>query len=287
MGAYPIGAFLPTTTQQMLAGVYRIPRIASRGRSVVTNTTPVAAYRGAGRPEAAALVERAMDLIAAELGMDPVDVRRKNLIPAEVFPYRTASGHDVRHRGLRARARRGAEAWRTCTKLRAEQAARRERGDHLLLGIGVSTYVEITAFASKEFGSVRGATPTARVTVLDRHVAAGTGPRDGVRADRLGGPGRAVRGGAGRPLGHGGRAPRRGHVGVAVAAGRRLGGRRAERRRSSRRPGRSRRTCSRSTRRISRNSHDGRIEVAGAPERALTWAELAAAADDPRGCLRA
>ena len=66
--------------------------IASRGRSVVTNATPVAAYRGAGRPEATALVERAMDLIAAELGMDPVDVRRKNMIPADVFPYTTASG---------------------------------------------------------------------------------------------------------------------------------------------------------------------------------------------------
>ena len=71
MGAYPIGAFLPTTTQEMLSGVYAIPRIASRGWSVVTNTTPVSAYRGAGRPEATALVERAMDLIAAELEKDP------------------------------------------------------------------------------------------------------------------------------------------------------------------------------------------------------------------------
>ena len=92
MGAYPVGAFLPTTTQEMLSGVYTIPRIASRGWSVVTNATPVAAYRGAGRPEATALVERAMDLIAAELEMDPVDVRRKNLIPADAFPYTTASG---------------------------------------------------------------------------------------------------------------------------------------------------------------------------------------------------
>ena len=155
MGAYPVGAFLPTTTQEMLAGVYTIPRIASRGWSVVTNATPVAAYRGAGRPEATALVERAMDLIAAELGMDPVDVRRKNMIPADVVPVHDRLRHDVRHRELRARARRGAADRATCPKLRAEQAARRERGDHLLLGIGVSTYVEITAFASKEFGSVQ------------------------------------------------------------------------------------------------------------------------------------
>ena len=92
MGAYPIGAFLPTTTQEMLGGVYTIRDIACRGRSVVTNATPVAPYRGAGRPEATALIERAIDLVAAELGMDPVVVRRKNLIPPDAFPYETPSG---------------------------------------------------------------------------------------------------------------------------------------------------------------------------------------------------
>src|SRR5947208_4178678 len=91
MGAYPIAAFLPTTTQEMLSGAYVIPRIACRGRAVVTNATPVGPYRGAGRPEATALVERAIDLVAAELSMDPIDVRRRNLIPADVFPYTTAS----------------------------------------------------------------------------------------------------------------------------------------------------------------------------------------------------
>ena len=136
MGAYPVGAFLPTTTQEMLAGVYAIPRIASRGWSVVTNATPVAAYRGAGRPEATALVERAMDLIAAELGMDPVDVRRKNMIPADVFPYTTASGttYDIGDYELRARRgaedRRRAEAPRgagSATRARRPPAARRRR----------------------------------------------------------------------------------------------------------------------------------------------------------------
>ena len=92
MGAYPIGAFMPGTTQEMLSGVYRIPRIASSGRSVVTNATPVAPYRGAGRPEATALVERAMDMLAAELGMDPVALRRKNLIGPDEFPYTTVTG---------------------------------------------------------------------------------------------------------------------------------------------------------------------------------------------------
>ncbi|MEX1263330.1 MAG: xanthine dehydrogenase family protein molybdopterin-binding subunit [Actinomycetota bacterium] len=153
MGAYPIGAFLPNTTQEMLSGVYAIARIASRGRSVVTNATPVAPYRGAGRPEATALIERAVDLVAAELGMDPIEIRRKNLIPPEAFPYRTASGtvYDV---GDYERALGEALRLAGYDALRAEQAARRQRGDHLALGIGVATYVEITSFSSKEFASV-------------------------------------------------------------------------------------------------------------------------------------
>ena len=92
MGAYPIGAFMPSTTQEMLSGVYRFPAITCTGRSVVTNATPVAPYRGAGRPEATALVERAMDMLATELGMDPAELRRKNLIAPDAFPFTTASG---------------------------------------------------------------------------------------------------------------------------------------------------------------------------------------------------
>ena len=164
MGGYPVGAFLPTTTNEMLSGPYSIPRIACRGRSIVTNTTPVFAYRGAGRPEATALVERAMDLIAAELGMDPVEVRRRNLIPPDRFPYTTATGtrYDVGDYGGALDVALGMAG---IDELRAEQEARRARGDHLLLGIGVSTYVEITAFGSKEFGSVEVAADGS-VTVL-------------------------------------------------------------------------------------------------------------------------
>src|SRR5207248_685446 len=94
MGAYPVATYLPELTRIMASGVYRIPQIRFRWRCAVTNTTPVAAYRGAGRPEAAALIERAMDMVASELGMDPVEVRRKNLIPPAAFPYHTASGGD-------------------------------------------------------------------------------------------------------------------------------------------------------------------------------------------------
>jgi carbon-monoxide dehydrogenase large subunit len=153
MGAYPIAAFLPTTTQEMLSGVYAIPRIASRGRAVVTNATPVGPYRGAGRPEATALIERAIDLLAAELSMDPVEVRRRNLIPADAFPYTTAS-ETTYDTGDYAASLEKALGIAGIEELRAEQAARRARDDHVCLGVGVCCYVEITSFGSKEFGSV-------------------------------------------------------------------------------------------------------------------------------------
>ena len=164
MGAYPIGAFLPNTTQEMLSGVYAIPRIASRSRSVVTNATPVAPYRGAGRPEATALVERAVDMVAAELGLDPIEVRRKNLIPPDAFPYRTVSGV-VYDTGDYERALGEARRLAGYDVLRAEQAVRRKRGDHLALGIGVACYVEITSFGAKEFASVE-VHPDGTVTVM-------------------------------------------------------------------------------------------------------------------------
>jgi aerobic carbon-monoxide dehydrogenase large subunit len=153
MGAYPLGAFLPATTGEMLAGVYRIPRIAYRGRSVVTNATPVGAYRGAGRPEAAACVERAMDMLAQELAIDPVELRRKNLIPADAFPFTTATGITYDSGDYTAPLDRALEL-AGYEDLRKEQAARRDRGDPFLLGIGVSTYVEITSYSSKEFARV-------------------------------------------------------------------------------------------------------------------------------------
>jgi carbon-monoxide dehydrogenase large subunit len=153
MGAYPLAAFLPTTTGEMLAGVYRIPKIAYRGSAVVTNTTPIGAYRGAGRPEAAACVERAVDLVAAELALDPVEVRRRNLIPPDAFPYRTAAGTTY-DSGDYAKALDEAVRLAGYDEVRAEQRERRSRDDHLMLGIGVATYVEITSFSSKEFAQV-------------------------------------------------------------------------------------------------------------------------------------
>ena len=155
-GAYPLmGAFLPYFTRHMASGVYAIPRLRSRGRAVVTTTVPTEAFRGAGRPEATVSVERAMDLFAAEIGMDPVEVRRRNLIPPDAFPFTTAAGatYDVGDYGTCLdRALAAADV----AGLRAEQARRREDGDPVLLGIGVSVYVEITgAGLTKEFGGVR------------------------------------------------------------------------------------------------------------------------------------
>jgi len=133
----------PFMTRPMSSGVYAIPNIECRTTSVVTNTTPTVAYRGAGRPEATAAIERAMDLWALELGMDPADVRRKNLIPKFLEPHTTAVGqtYDV---GDYATALDKALAAADYKSLRAEQAKRRQSGDVKQIGIGVSVYVEIT-----------------------------------------------------------------------------------------------------------------------------------------------
>src|SRR6266508_1770068 len=92
-GAYPGEApLMPMMTVQMLCGPYRIQRVEGRARTAATNTSPMGAYRGAGRPEATWLLERMIDLLADQLGLDPAEVRRHNLLPADVFPYATVAG---------------------------------------------------------------------------------------------------------------------------------------------------------------------------------------------------
>ena len=144
-GAYPrMSGFLPTLTNLMAVGPYDIAHVEVGYRVVVTNTTPIAAYRGAGRPEATAAIERAMDLFAGEIGMDPAEVRRKNLVPADKFPHQTPCGAHYDsgdYIGALDKVLSGAGY----PGLRAEQARRRERGDVVQLGIGVASYVEITA----------------------------------------------------------------------------------------------------------------------------------------------
>ncbi len=143
-GAYPrFGAVLPMMTRMMTPGPYAISRAEAAATSVVTTTTPVGAYRGAGRPEATAAVERAMDLFAAETGLDPADVRRANLLPKFSEPHQTAFGA-VYDSGDYPAALDRALAVAGYAGLRAEQARRREAGDVVQLGIGLSCYVEIT-----------------------------------------------------------------------------------------------------------------------------------------------
>jgi aerobic carbon-monoxide dehydrogenase large subunit len=126
---------------------------------------PVGAYRGAGRPEAAAAIERAMDLFAGEIGMDPAEVRRRNLIPPDAFPFTTPMGTTY-DSGRYAHALDLVLAAAGYEKLRAEQARRRQSGETKLLGIGLSVYVEITALdGGSEYGRVE-VLPSGRVRAL-------------------------------------------------------------------------------------------------------------------------
>ena len=154
-GAYPaFGTVLPFMTRIMTSGPYKIPKAECASVSVVTNSTPTTAYRGAGRPEATAAIERIMDLFAREIGMDPAEVRRRNLIGKDEFPYTTPveTVYDVGdyHQALElALEVAGYE------DLRAEQVRRRAAGDVRQMGIGVSCYVEITnGLPDGEFGAV-------------------------------------------------------------------------------------------------------------------------------------
>jgi carbon-monoxide dehydrogenase large subunit len=154
-GGYPhMGAILPFATRIMASGVYDIPGIQFSSRSVATTTTPTGAYRGAGRPEATAALERIVDVFAAEAGLDPAEVRRRNLVDADRFPFTTPTG-TVYDSGDYAGALDRALAAAGYEELRAEQARRRDAGERHLLGIGLACYVEITGvMGGPEYGSV-------------------------------------------------------------------------------------------------------------------------------------
>ena len=155
VGAYPqIGAFLPMLTRNMAPGTYAIPKIEFGGKSMLTNTCPTVAYRGAGRPEATAAIERAVDMFAAEIGMDPAEVRRRNLIPADQFPHTTATGttYDCGDYPKALELVLDAAGY---DDLRKQQAAARASGAAKQIGIGISTYVEITnPLPGGEYGAV-------------------------------------------------------------------------------------------------------------------------------------
>jgi len=139
-----MGGFLPMLTNLMAPGVYDIPAVQAAYKAVVTNGTPIAAYRGAGRPEAAATIERVVDWYAAEAGLDPVVVRKLNFIKPEQFPFVTKTGAPYDTGDYEAALDKVLEA-AGYDQLRAEQKRRIEAGETKLLGLGLASYVEITA----------------------------------------------------------------------------------------------------------------------------------------------
>jgi aerobic carbon-monoxide dehydrogenase large subunit len=172
MGAYLqlLTPAIPTLTGLMLSGCYKIPAIQMNVTAVFTNKMSTDAYRGAGRPEATQVIERAADLVAAELGMDPIEVRRKNFPEPTEFPFKTATGlfyDSGNYQGALDKALSMADY----KKMREEQKKAREQGR--IVGIGVSTYVEICAIgpsAATPAGGWESATvriePTGKVTIL-------------------------------------------------------------------------------------------------------------------------
>ena len=142
IGAYEVllTALIPTLTGMMMNGVYRIPVVRHELTEVFTNKTPTDAYRGAGRPEGLYFVERAVDMLARELDMDPADVRRRNFIPAAEFPFPTQSGL-VYDSGDYEAALDKALAAADWEGLKAERDAARAEGR--IVGVGMAFYVEV------------------------------------------------------------------------------------------------------------------------------------------------
>ena len=143
-GAYAmVGSLIVNATVLMSPGPYRIARVGGGGRSVCTNRTPLGAYRGAGRPEATAMLERLIDVAAADVGVDPVELRRRNLIAAEQQPYTSATGMTYDSGDYRALLDAAVEHV-GYAEARAEQARRRTAGNASLLGVGVAMWLDCT-----------------------------------------------------------------------------------------------------------------------------------------------
>jgi carbon-monoxide dehydrogenase large subunit len=145
LGAFLVGtwATIAQRVPSFLGGPYQVQAVDSQIVGVFTNKVPTGPYRGAGRPEAAYIVERTIDRIAHELGLDPAEVRRRNFIPQEAFPYTTATGIKYDSGNYQLALKRVLEL-ADYTGYRAKQRERREMGSRDLLGIGLSTFIEMT-----------------------------------------------------------------------------------------------------------------------------------------------
>ncbi|MGH7390947.1 MAG: xanthine dehydrogenase family protein molybdopterin-binding subunit [Candidatus Rokuibacteriota bacterium] len=159
MGAYTVsGLNLAQNTMIHSVGTYRIPHLDLRVRGVLTHTTPCGAYRGAGRPQGAAVIERAVDALARELRLDRVEVRRRNMLPAGSFPYDTGLGTAARGPVVYDSGdfpRCMAAALEALDLKRARDEQQRLRAEGRYLGIGLVNYIEATATAPHEAVTVR------------------------------------------------------------------------------------------------------------------------------------
>jgi carbon-monoxide dehydrogenase large subunit len=280
-GAYPMtGSVLHGMTMRMLCGCYDIANVGFTGTSWVTNMPSITAYRGAGRPEAAVAIERMVDRFAAEIGMDPVEVRRINLLPAFLEAITTGIGtpYDV---GDYPRSLDLALAAAGYDDLRAEQAARRASDDPVQLGIGIATYVEITSgIGGSEYGAVElqpdgsaivrtGATPYGQghVTTWAMIVADRTGiPIE--RIEVIHGDTDQVRSGG---LTVGSRSVQLGGSAIAEASRRLIDAARE----------RAADLLEAAVDDVVLDSDAGGFHVAGTPARTVTWADVAATDGDP------
>jgi aerobic carbon-monoxide dehydrogenase large subunit len=150
MGAYlaQAGPLIPWVGSSMATGLYDIPALHLVCRGVFTNTVPVDAYRGAGRPEAAYMIERLMDEAARVMGLSPAEIRRRNFIPPDKLPYKTATGRTYDSGEFEGHLNKALEAARWDSfEARAEES----RGRGRLRGIGLACYVEACAFAGTEW----------------------------------------------------------------------------------------------------------------------------------------
>jgi len=204
LGAYVavVGGGVPVLGAFMFNAIYKFPAYHFAVQTVLTNKTWTDAYRGAGRPEATFAIERLMDELAAEVGVDPLAIREKNWIKHEEFPFTTVAGLEYDSGNYEAATAKAREMF-GYDELRAEQMARRASGDRIQLGIGVSTFTEMCGLAPSrvlgqldygaggwEYASVR-MLATGKVEVTTGTSAHGQGHETAfsqIVADRLGVP---------------------------------------------------------------------------------------------------
>ncbi len=163
---------IPTLTTMMVVGVYAIPAVRSQVVGVVTNKQASEPYRGAGRPEGVFAIERAMNVLAAEMGLDPVELRRRNVIPPDAFPYKTPTGATYDSGQYQQALEKGVDLI-DYQALRDEQARRRQAGGKLI-GIGVACYIEVCGPGPFETGIV-SMDDQGKVTVLSGTAPNGQG----------------------------------------------------------------------------------------------------------------